>query len=284
MSKIKFHKLTGAGNDFIFIDLNENRDFSISSDLIKKLCDRRFGIGSDGVIVISDVPEYSFNMEYYNSDGSKGSLCGNGARCSIWYSNISGRNKDNFVKFLCDNVKYSGEIIVKELTKFYLKSPTQVKLNFRVKEAGQLIKASFINTGSPHLVININDVLQNISLPNSFYSELKNFPVIELGRGLRYHPDFQPQGTNVNFYQETEDEIILRTYERGVENETLACGTGSVATALISYLNQKKSPPIKIKTWGGDTLIVNFEIENKRIRNLSLTGPAKLVFSGEIEI
>ncbi len=284
MSKIKFHKLTGAGNDFIFIDLIENRDFSISSDLIKKFCDRRFGIGADGVIVISDVPDYSFNMEYYNSDGSKGSLCGNGARCSIWYSNISGRSKDNFVRFLCDQVEYSGEVINKELTKFYLKTPTQVKLNFRVKAAGQLLKASFINTGSPHLVININDVLQNISLPNSFFSELKNFPVIELGRELRNHPDFHPQGTNVNFYQETEEEIILRTYERGVENETLACGTGSVAVAILSFLNQKKFPPIKIKTWGGDSLIVNFEIENKRIRNLSLTGPAKLVFSGETEI
>lgn len=284
MNKIKFNKLTGAGNDFVFIDLNENQNLSINADLIKKLCDRRFGIGADGLILISDSPNYCFNMEYYNSDGSLGSLCGNGARCAIWYSKISGRIKDNSVKFLCGQVEYSGEIIEEELTKFYLKNPTKVKLNFKVKAAGQLIKASFVNTGSPHLVINVTDVLQNTSSPNLFYKELKEFPLIDLGKELRYHPDFSPQGTNVNFYQETEDEIILRTYERGVENETLACGTGSVATALVSFLTQKKSPPVKIKTWGGDTLIVNFEIENKRVRNISLTGPAKLVFSGEIKI
>jgi len=284
MGKIKFSKLTGAGNDFIFIDSNNNPGIAISSELIKKLCDRRFGIGADGVIIISDVSEYDFQMEYFNSDGSKGSLCGNGARCAIWYSNISVRNKDNKLSFLCDGIEYKGEIIDNELTKFYLKNPTQVKLNFRVKVYNQLIKASFINTGSPHLVINIKDVLQNNVMPDSFYNDLINFPVLELGRELRYHPDFSPRGTNVNFYQETENEIIIRTYERGVENETLACGTGSVAVALVIFLNQKKLPPIKIKTWGGDSLIVNFEIENQRIRNLSLTGPAKLVFSGEIEI
>ena len=284
MGKIKFNKLTGAGNDFIFIDLRDNSGLSLNPSQIKKLCDRRFGIGADGVIIISDVSDYDFRMEYFNSDGSKGSLCGNGARCAIWYSNISGRNKDNHLSFLCDGIEYKGEIIENELTKFYLKRPTQVKQNFRVKVYNQLIKASFINTGSPHLVINITDVLENNSLPNSFYKDLKSFPVFELGRELRYHPDFSPQGTNVNFYQETENEIVIRTYERGVENETLACGTGSVAVALVNFLNQKKLPPIKIKTWGGDSLIVNFEIENQRIRNLSLTGPAKRVFSGEIEI
>lgn len=284
MDKIKFNKLTGAGNDFIFIDLKDNPGLSLSPTQIKKLCDRRFGIGADGVIIISDVSEYAFQMEYFNSDGSKGSLCGNGARCAIWYSNITGRNKNNFLNFLCDGTEYKGEIIENELTKFYLKSPTQVKQNFRVKAYNQLIKASFINTGSPHLVINIEDVLQNNAVPDSFYHELEKFPVLELGRELRYHPDFSPKGTNVNFYQETENEIVIRTFERGVESETLACGTGSVATAIVSFLNEKKIPPIEIKTWGGDSLIVNFETENQRIINLSLTGPAKLVFSGEIEI
>ena len=284
MSKIKFHKLTGAGNDFIFIDLNENQNLSINSELVKKLCDRRFGIGADGLILISDIPDYCFRMDYYNSDGSKGSLCGNGARCAIWYSKLSGRCKNDFVNFLCEAKEYRGEIINDELTKFYLKTPSEVKLNFRVKANNQLIKASFINTGSPHLIINIIDVLKDRNVTNSFYQTLNDFPVLDLGKELRYHHDFSPNGTNVNFYHETENEIILRTYERGVENETLACGTGSVATAILVFLESKKNPPIKIKTWGGDTLIVNFELENKRIINLSLTGPAKLVFSGEILI
>lgn len=283
MNKLLFNKLTGAGNDFIFIDLNKNTEFSINSDLIRKLCDRRFGIGADGVITISSIKNYSFEMSYYNSDGSKGSLCGNGARCAIWYSKVSGRAESNQVKFLCEGIEYVGEIVEHQITKFYLKNPKQIKLNFKVKAGGQLLKASFLNTGSPHLVINISDV-KDISNNNNFYQELNEFPVLELGRELRYHQDFSPDGTNVNFYLETENEIKLRTYERGVENETLACGTGSVAAALTSFLNEKKSPPIKIKTWGGDTLIVNFESENKMIRNLSLTGPAKIVFCGEIEI
>lgn len=284
MPKIKFHKLTGAGNDFVLIDLKENEKFNLNSEIIKKLCNRRFGIGADGVITISDVLNYSFEMQYFNSDGSKGSLCGNGARCALWYSFVSKRSSTDSVKFVCDNIEYKGEIIGKENIKFYLKSPTDIKLNFRIKAFGQLINASYINTGSPHLVINIFDVLQERNNINSHYFDLKDFPVTELGRELRYHPDFYPQGTNVNFYQETDDEIILRTYERGVEDETLACGTGSVATALISFLNQKKFPPIKIKTWGGDSLIVNFDVENQRVSNISLSGPAKIVFSGEIEI
>jgi diaminopimelate epimerase len=277
--------MTGAGNDFIFIDLNENKYLSpLSSETIKSLCDRRFGIGADGVITICNLPDNSFKMEYFNSDGSTGSLCGNGARCALWFSKLKYKPSDSNMKFIYNGSEYRGEIIENEKVKFYLKSPTKVKLNFRVKIFNQLIKASFVNTGSPHLVVNIADVLKDTSQHNACYDSLENFPVFDFGRGLRYHPDFSPQGTNVNFYQDKGDELIIRTYERGVEAETLACGTGSVATALVCFLLGVKKPPIEIKTWGGDSLVVNFDVENKRISNLSLTGPAKLVFSGEIEI
>lgn len=284
MYKIQFHKFTGAGNDFIFIDLNKNPNFNLSEVLIKKLCNRYFGIGADGVVIIEDSLNADFSMKYFNSDGSSGRLCANAARCAIIYSKISQQNLNNYVKFFCDGIEYSGEILDNDLIKFNLQNPTEIQLNFFLEINGFLLKSSFVDTGSPHLVINISDILQDKSNPTSFYNDLENFPLLELGRKLRYHSKFSPTGTNVNFYYLSEDEIIIRTYEKGVEGETLACGTGAVATALVCFLNDKKIPPIKFRTWGGDSLIVNFNIEKNIFYNFALIGPAKLIYTGEIII
>ncbi|MCS7052441.1 MAG: diaminopimelate epimerase [Ignavibacterium sp.] len=281
--EIKFNKLTGAGNDFILIDKKLNKDFTYSPEIIRKLCDRRFGIGADGVIIFYEKSTNSFEMDYFNSDGFRGSLCGNGARCAAWYHYYVNKSS-NYLEFFNNDNKYKAEIIDNELIKIFLNSPTNLRSNFVVRTTDKIIEAAFINTGSPHLVIDISNGIRNIFNEELFTIDIKDFPVLELGRELRFHPDFSPEGTNVNFYKQNENEIILRTYERGVENETLACGTGSVATAIISHLNKKIFPPIKIKTWGGDTLIVNFDLEKNSFNNLSLTGPAKNIFSGTIII
>lgn len=282
MNYFVFHKLTGAGNDFVFFDKTIYPHLALSKDSIKKICNRRFGIGADGVIVIQDKKDFDFEMFYYNADGSSGSLCANGARCAIWYAEKTNRLKDGKARFISNSKEYSGEVISNELIRFNLNPPSRTKLNFRIKASGQLIKADFIDSGSPHIIININDVLKDPSDPFSYFSEISEFPVYELGKEIRYHRDFSPEGTNVNFYQLQGENILIRTYERGVEDETLACGTGSVATALSVFLNKKISLPIKLITWGGETLIVNFDVQNQRVSNITLTGPAKIVFEGKI--
>jgi diaminopimelate epimerase len=146
-----------------------------------------------------------------------------------------------------------------------------------------MITSNFADTGSPHIVIKISDVLKDAVNPKSSFQSILDFPVFNLGREIRYCNDFKPGGTNVNFIDVIDNVIHIRTYERGVEDETLACGTGSVAAALICYVTDNLKPPIKLKTYGGDYLTVNFEIENQKVKNLSLTGPAKIIFEGSID-
>lgn len=282
MEKIFFTKMSGAGNDFIFIDKNLNTDVTLSPDTIKKLCDRRNGIGADGVIEIADNRDYDFAMNYYNADGSTGSLCANGARCSIWFANNSNRLKNGKAKFISAEKEYTGEVVSDELIKFNLNSPSKIKFNFQIKAFGQMIKANYADTGSPHVVINISDIQKNPAVPKVNFDNILEVPVYQIGKEVRYHKDFAPNGTNVNFVKVIDNEILIRTYERGVEDETLACGTGSVAAAIICYIVEKLVPPITLKTYGGDKLSVNFEVENQRVKNPSITGPAKIIFEGSI--
>lgn len=283
MQKIFFKKMSGAGNDFIFVDMNQNQGVVLTSEKIKDLCNRRNGIGADGLITIEDLQDYSYKMVYYNADGSTGSLCANGARCSIWFAENTSRLKDGKAKFFASGQDYSGEILDDELIKFNLNPPKHIKYNFKIKAGGQMITANFADTGSPHVVIKISDVLKNPGNPNSTFKNILDFPVYNLGREIRYGSDFKPGGTNVNFIDVVDGIINIRTYERGVEDETLACGTGSVASAVICYVTDNLKPPIKLKTYGGDILTVNFEVENQKVKNLSLTGPAKITFEGSTD-
>lgn len=279
MQKISFAKMSGAGNDFILIDKNTHHDLLLTNELIQKLCDRHSGIGADGLITVSSLKDYAFSMEYFNADGSTGSLCGNGARCAIDFaaarSGLNGR-----VAFLSNGVEYSGELLDNGEIRFYFNSPGQLKMNFKVKAARQLINADFIDTGSPHVVIFIDEIAKDASKPGSRYSEINEVPVYEIGREIRYLPEFA-HGTNVNFINIRENKLQIRTYERGVENETLSCGTGSAATAVISFLKGKLTPPVTLQTHGGDELIVDFKFEDKKIKELSLKGPVKTTFTGE---
>jgi len=275
--------MSGAGNDFIFIDKNQNPELILTSEKIKNLCNRRKSIGADGLITIEDLADYSYKMIYYNADGSTGSLCANGARCSIWFAEKTARLKNGFAKFIFNDAEYSGEVLEDELIKFNLNSPKQIKYNFKIKASWQMMTSNFADTGSPHVVIRISDVLKDALNPKSSFQNIMDFPVINLGREIRHSSDFKPGGANVNFIDVIDNVIHIRTYERGVEDETLACGTGSVAAAVICYVTDNLKPPVTLKTYGGDYLTVNFEVENQKVKNLSLTGPAKIIFEGSID-
>jgi diaminopimelate epimerase len=254
-----FSKYQGTGNDFIMID---NRDSIIKRNnlkLIERLCDRKFGIGSDGLILIEKHLEYDFEMVYFNPDGSQ-SLCGNGSRCAVMFANSLGiiNNETEFLTI--EGPLYA---LIKE-DKVHLKMPD---VNSVISTEN---KDLFINTGSPHYI--------------QFVSDVQHIDVYQMGKEIRESQEFKPYGTNVNFVQlKDENQIFVRTFERGVENETLSCGTGVTASALASGLDLKNGI-INIKTLGG-ILNVHFDqIEKGKFRNIFLIGPAEKVFEGVIEV
>ena len=277
MENIIFTKMSGAGNDFVVIDKKLNSNLGINKEFIQKICDRRNGVGADGLITIEDSATHNFIMNYYNADGSTGSLCANGARCAILFASESGRLKSNNAEFISNDVAYKGEVISNSEIKFYLNPPKKIKYNFKIKAGGKLLNAHFADTGSPHVVIDVNE-------SEGFLTSLNSIPVEKLGREIRYLPEFSPDGTNVNFIEVKDGAVSIRTYERGVEAETLACGTGSVAAALICFVTKKISVPVKIIPKSNENLFVNFEVEDSKVRNLSLMGPARVIFTGKIKI
>jgi diaminopimelate epimerase len=282
MEKISFIKMSGAGNDFIVINKDLFPEFVPNDCAIKKLCDRRNGIGADGLItIVGSTSPYDFLMRYYNADGTTGSLCGNGARCAIRFAQFTKITDNKFVRFLSNDKEYSGNILAEGKTKVNFNSPAKIILNNTIKVAGQLVKSSFIDTGSPHVIINIEDVLKDPADKSSNYSDLTTFPVFNLGKEIRYLGDFSPEGTNVNFIKIIENKVHIRTYERGVEDETLSCGTGATASALAAHFLYDMNSPVSLVTKGKDILTVDFSANGQIITDLSLTGPVKIVFTGE---
>lgn len=280
MNSIRFTKMTAAGNDFVLIDMLKNPSLDFASNLIKNLCDRRFGIGADGVLVISESEKSDYLLQYFNSDGSSGSLCANGSRASaLYYYESVGKVKPD-VHFEFNGDIYLAQILEENSIKLKLKKPHHSKLNFKIMCGGQLVNASFINTGSPQVVINIKDMFVNENPNKGKYTSLDEVPVYELGRELRYAKEFRPEGTNVNFIETLGDSIKIRSYERGVEEETFACGTGIVAAALVSAVNDNFQPPIKLYSKAGNEFKVDFVIDNQSIKELFLQGTAKNVYTG----
>lgn len=255
---LSFYKYQGTGNDFVMID---NRKLTFPADdeqLIKSLCDRRTGIGADGLILLQDHPDYDFEMVYFNADGRLGSMCGNGARCTVRFARQLGMIED-VAYFLAADGEHQASI---ERDQIQLKMGDVVG----VERIGD---DYYLNTGSPHYV--------------RFVENVETLDVYEEGRAVRYNDRFAAEGTNVNFVQRlSEDKIYVRTYERGVEDETLSCGTGVTACALIAGLAGAESP-VSVKTPGGN-LQVSFEREGTDFRYIYLIGPAKLVFSGMVPL
>jgi diaminopimelate epimerase len=287
--ELKVYKYQGAGNDFVIID-NRKNEYDLSEEQIKYLCDRRFGIGADGLMYLNHSNEYDFAMRYFNSDGKEGSMCGNGGRCLVAFAAHKGIKSYNFIAS-------DGEHRARVLE--YSPSLCKVELGIidvtEVKELSP--KSIFLNTGSPHLVI--------------FVDKLSEYDVIGQGRLWRHHPKF-PGGTNVNFVQGSwgkdsaawgksitpgsEQEISVRTFERGVEDETYACGTGVTASAIAYYhlLNKGNfrkltgDEPVyistNVKAVGGELNVSFRHNSGDYYSEVKLTGPAAFVFKCKIEL
>lgn len=271
---LHFYKMNGAGNDFIVID---NRDLSIDLDpaTIEALCDRNRGIGADGLLAV-EPPEKGadFKFRYYNADGGEAEMCGNGARCF-------GRFTAHLLKEIPDRVTFetlAGTLtaeMVGEDVRIAMSTPKEIRLKTGVSMPDLDAALHFINTGVPHAVAFVPG--------GEAFEELD---VFTLGQAVRQHPAFAPAGTNANFATVlAPGHLEIRTYERGVEDETLACGTGVVASALIHHLLTGAPSPIQVVVAGGDTLSIGFEKSGEHaFHNVTLTGPADFVFEGDIEL
>jgi diaminopimelate epimerase len=258
---INFQKYHGTGNDFIMID-DRNSTVNPDSFTIRKLCDRHFGIGADGLILIRPSDGYDFEMLYYNSDGNRSSMCGNGGRCSVAFAAESGLTGSH-VSFLAFDGPHEAKILSR--------TPYLISLHMSDVESIEINPAfMFLNTGSPHYVAVRNDVAEM-----DVYGE---------GRKIRYSERFSKDGTNVNFIHPQHGDLYVRTYERGVEGETLSCGTGVTASVLAAAESGLITDSPGAVTTPGGRLSVYFTREGKSYRNIWLEGEAVCVFSGQIEL
>ena len=268
---VRFWKLEGAGNDFLGLD-GRAGGFKLKRQQIADLCDRRRGVGADGVLVVEKpkVRGADFRMRYYNSDGGEAEMCGNGARCfALLARAVSGR-KGNVLRIQTQaglvTLRTSGQEVQVSMTE-----PTKLRLGRKLVVAGRKLAVDFLNTGVPHAVL--------------FVRSVRSIDVAKQGRAIRYHSAFAPSGTNVNFVEIGRgNRIHVRTYERGVEGETLACGTGVVASSILSNLRRGLRSPILVTTRGGDHLRVGFSMVNGQARKVTLQGPARIVYTGVIHV
>jgi diaminopimelate epimerase len=270
--KIHFYKYQATGNDFVVID-SRSGNLSFTTDQVKQICHRKFGIGADGLMLIEKHPSLDFNLLYYNSDGSQ-SLCGNGARAAVRMASALGLVNGK-AKFNAYDGVHEADLLAEGIVRLKMSDVGKVQT---------LNDDFFINTGSPHYI--------------KFISSIEDYPVYQEGRQIRYSEAYQPGGTNVNFVELlAENAIFVRTYERGVENETLSCGTGVTAAAVAAHYKGYASP-VKIGTIGGE-LLVEFKPRQSGAENANpvsstgqagmftdifLIGPAKLVFEGDLEL
>jgi diaminopimelate epimerase len=253
-----FYKYQATGNDFVLID-NRSAGYSFSKDEIEKICHRRFGVGADGLMLIEKHPVMDFNLIYYNSDGSQ-SLCGNGSRAAVTFASHLGIINGN-TEFNAFDGAHSAEILPAGKVRLKMKDVS------KTESKGDAI---FMNTGSPHHI--------------QFLKNVEHHAVFEEGKKIRYSQEYAPAGTNVNFVELLPDNTIyVRTYERGVENETLSCGTGVVASALAASTKGYQSP-VKVKALGGDLSVDFKSSQSGTFTDIFLTGPAKLVFEGDLEL
>jgi len=266
---LRFTKMNGAGNDFILFD-NRTADIDLDRNQIAQLCDRHRGIGADGILLLEKPTNRAdFRMRYFNADGGEAEMCGNGARCFARFADKVGGQKGR-ISFETPAGVISAEL-KDDLVTLRMTEPTDLRLNVDLSMAAENRTVHFINSGVPHVVIPV--------------AKIDNVDVRGEGAAIRYHKTFSPNGTNVNFIEKLgPNKIAIRTYERGVENETLACGTGIVASALIFAASENCEGPVIVLARGGDELQVSFEKTQHEFRNVTLTGPAEFVFEGTIDI
>lgn len=265
--------MSGSGNDFVVIDNRRRVISGKGPEWARRLCHRRFGVGADGLLLLEPSRTADFRMVYFNSDGSRAGLCGNGARCIAWAARqwgVVGRSFD----FQTDAGRVHGEING-DRARVTLPDPRDYRNPMAVRAGRRAYRLSFIRTGVPHAVVPVRNV--------------DRIDILREGRALRFHRVFGPAGANVNFVQRLNDHTLrIRTYERGVEGETLACGTGVSASAIASSLRGWVKPVVRCVTAGGDTLQVDFQPhpENpaRPATQVTLEGPVRRTFVGELEM
>ncbi|HMO60510.1 MAG TPA: diaminopimelate epimerase [Ferruginibacter sp.] len=259
--KITFFKYQGTGNDFIILDNYNQEAPRLSTKQIKFLCDRHFGIGADGLMYLSKKQGYDFAMEYYNADGYVSSMCGNGGRCLVKFAYHRGIHRASY-RFIAIDGEHEAEIETDGTVSLKMKDVDTVDLH---------ASHAILNTGSPHFV--------------KFADNVQEIDVLATARDIRYSEPFKKEGINVNFVETIdEDSIYMRTYERGVEDETLSCGTGVTAAALLSAHNDNGFNTVNVKTRGGRLSVEFDKVGEKQFKNIWLCGPAEFVFQGEIEL
>ncbi|MDX2079367.1 MAG: diaminopimelate epimerase [Terrimicrobiaceae bacterium] len=269
--ELPFTKMNGAGNDFVVLD-NRNLSLSLSSDQIAHLCDRHRGVGADGLLAVEPAREGAdFRMRYYNADGGEAEMCGNGARCFARFAARLLPARPGVLSFETP----AGVILGRfdgDLVTINMSTPHDHRPATPLDVRGRPLDVHFINTGVPHAVVFVDDV--------------ETVDIRADGAALRWHEAFQPKGTNANFAQvESNGSLVLRTYERGVEDETLACGTGICAAALLHHLAHGTPSPVAVRVRGGDTLLAGFSRSSDgSFSEVTLTGPADFVFDGTISI
>ena len=257
---IHFHKYQGTGNDFVILDNRDGQYSQLTKQQVKHICDRRFGVGADGLMMLNLKPGYDFEMIYYNADGGLGSMCGNGGRCLVKFASHMGIFK-NMYHFIASDGPHDAEI------------DSDGTVSLKMKDVGGMEEHGgdfILDTGSPHYVKIISDV--------------SNYDVYKKGRDIRYSDEFAEKGINVNFVQQKSDfEIIVRTYERGVEDETWSCGTGVTAAALVCYHNETGYNDVTVYTKGGKLTVEYDRHDGDHYANIFLCGPAEKVYEGDIE-
>ncbi len=258
--RIHFYKYQGAGNDFVMLDNREAQYDALTLEQINFLCDRHFGIGADGLILLNKHPEADFEMKYFNADGREGSMCGNGGRCLTAFAQhlqlINGH-----ARFMATDGIHEAVITDNGWIELKMKDVNKVE---------RTADTAILNTGSPHFV--------------KYAERVENIPVVEEGRRIRYEERFAREGINVNFVEFDKEGLKIRTYERGVEDETLACGTGVTAAAIAIAGNRNQSYTVPVKAKGGNLEVRYDKIDDQHFENIWLCGPANFVFEGDVEV
>lgn len=258
---IQFCKYQGTGNDFVILDNRESIYTGLTKEQVALLCDRRFGIGADGLMLLNLKEGYDFEMIYYNADGGESSMCGNGGRCLVKFAYDVGIRKSIY-HFIAVDGEHEAEIDPDGIVSLKMKNVNGIRVSH-----GDFI----LDTGSPHYVKMISNVM--------------NYDVFKKGREIRNSAPFADEGINVNYVeQKNEDEIIVRTYERGVEDETFSCGTGVTAAALVCFHNENGYNDVTVHTKGGKLTVEYDRISDTHYENIWLCGPAEKVFEGELII
>lgn len=268
MDKIEFYKMSGSGNDFIIIDNRRNSiDEKGLSDFIAKVCRRKMAVGADGFILVENSDKADFRWRFFNSDGSIAEMCGNGARCVArfaYLNDIAGPNMS--FETLAGIVEAQ---IIGNRVKVKMTDPTEFKTDDTIDLKNGPVTISSINTGVPHVVI--------------VKKRIDDADIVEMGREIRFHERFSPAGTNVNFVCHIADNTIaIRTYERGVEDETLACGTGSAAGAIVMAHKMKIGPPINVQTKSGEYLSIFYSEKEGRYHDIYLEGDARIIYRAQL--